>query len=104
MALRVNIALALITVFFFIIALRLYYLQVLKGEVYRVRSENNRIRTVYVSPPRGDIYDRKGRILVQNRPAFNVEFITEDAAEPRKSLQNLSELLDIDPSTIKERL
>jgi len=104
LATRVNIALGVIAGIFLLIALRLYYLQILKGEHYRVRSENNRIRTVFVPPPRGIIYDRKERILVRNRPAFNVEFVTEDAIDQRKTLEKLGELLQVDPEILRQRL
>lgn len=101
---RAHIALAITVALFFILGLRLFYLQIIKGDYYRVRSENNRIRTVFVPPPRGIIYDRKGRPLVRNRPAFNVEFVTEDAANPRETLQQVGGLLNIDPGLLRERL
>lgn len=104
MSIRANIALGIAAGLFFLIALRLFYLQILKGDHYRVRSENNRLRTVFVPPPRGIIYDRNGQPLVRNRPAFNVEFVAEDAVSPKETLQRVSDLLEIDPATLKARL
>ena len=46
---------------------RLVYLQLLKGEVYREKAENNRIRIIPKPPVRGNIFDRKGRILASTR-------------------------------------
>src|SRR5580765_8873131 len=50
----------------------LWYLQVLKGEEYRSLADNNRLRRVMVPPQRGNIYDRKGRVVVGNRDGFTI--------------------------------
>jgi penicillin-binding protein 2 len=57
--------------------LRLYYLQIIKGEFFLNQAENNRIRIEPVSAPRGIIYDRQGTILVDNRPAYHVYLVRE---------------------------
>lgn len=58
-------------------ALRLYYLQIIKGDFFRNQAENNRIRTELVSAPRGIIRDCRGTILVDNRPAYHVYLVRE---------------------------
>lgn len=93
--LRFKIALSLVFLLFFGLALRLWYLQILKGDYFRLRSENNRIRTIYVQAPRGVIYDRNKEVLVKNRPGFNVEFVTEDARQPQETLKMLAEIADV---------
>ena len=59
------IAFALFAVIFF----RLWYLQVLSGDQYLAQAQNNRLREVREQAPRGQIVDRDGRALVQNRRA-----------------------------------
>jgi len=49
------------------IALRLTYLQVVRGQEYRQRAEENRIRLVPVASDRGNIRDRNGKLLAANR-------------------------------------
>lgn len=53
-----------------IICFRLFYLQVLKGDDLEELSESNRTQTLFLRAPRGDFYDRKGRVLVSNRPSW----------------------------------
>lgn len=89
---------------FVVIALRLWYLQILNGDYFRARSENNRLRTVYLPPPRGLIYDREGRILAGNRPEFNIELVTEDSPDPRATVERLATILDLDPNTLVAQL
>ena len=96
LGLRVNIALGLVCLCFFAIGLRLWYLQVLKGDYFRDKSENNRLRSVYIAPPRGLIYDRHNAILAKNRPAFNIELIAEDSPDPEATISRLAQILGRD--------
>jgi len=93
--LRVGICTVLTLVLFSIIILRLWYLQIVKGDYFRNLSENNRIRSVYVQAPRGMIYDRNGEILVANRPAFNIDLVTEDCPDEKKVIARLEEILEV---------
>lgn len=88
----------------FIIALRLWYLQIIRGDEFRVQSENNRIRTVFVPPPRGLILDRNGKVIVKNRPSFNIEFVVEDSPQPVATINILSSILDVPVSDLQARM
>ncbi len=72
-----------------ILGVRLYYLQVVKGEYYAERAENQRIRLIPIPAPRGAILDRKGKLLVDSRPTYNVTL----ANEPLKKI-NVHERVD----------
>jgi penicillin-binding protein 2 len=63
------VALVLFAVIFF----RLWYLQVLSGDRYRAEANNNRVREIKVQAPRGEIVDRQGRVLVDNRVGLAVK-------------------------------
>jgi len=71
-------------------AARLWQLQIVEGEHLRLLSENNRIRLKRTPPLRGVIYDRHGRMLVDNRPAFNVVLVPEDTPDLPATLSALS--------------
>ncbi len=51
---------------------RLWFLQVMKSEVYALQAEQNRTRILTIPARRGTILDRKGRILVSSQPSFNI--------------------------------
>jgi penicillin-binding protein 2 len=53
-----------------ILLLKLFQLQIVKGDEYRVLSDSNRIRTEIIHAPRGVIFDRNGTPLVVNSPGF----------------------------------
>ncbi len=91
---RLIISIFLILGIFFILFSRLFFLQVVKGEKYRMLSEGNRIRLKRLKAPRGLILDRNHRVLVQNRPSFAASILSEDVQDLEKTLNTLSSLLN----------
>src|SRR5262245_15351996 len=67
----------LILAIFVALGIRFYVLQVTHHQIYVQQAENNRIREIPKPAPRGAIYDRDGRILVDNTPAFNIVIYPE---------------------------
>jgi len=80
---------------FAVLILRLIYLQVVRGEEYRLLSLNNRIRLQSIDPPRGLIYDRSGYVLVDNRPSFDVNIILKDAGSVEETINKLAGHMNI---------
>lgn len=68
---------SVITVFA-LLALRVLYMQVVKNGYYSELARENRIRYVEIKAPRGLIFDRNGKILVQNIPSFDAVMIPAD--------------------------
>jgi penicillin-binding protein 2 len=80
---------------FVILFVRLIYLQVITGEELRRLSLNNSIRLQSIDPPRGVVYDRNGKVLVDNRPSFDVSIILKDAEPLEQTLEKLSSYIQI---------
>mgnify|MGYP003876610983 CR=1 FL=1 len=85
---------------FGLLLLRLWHLQVIEGEEFRRLCESNRIRLVKVAPLRGRIFDRKGRILADNRPSFDLFVIPEDVKDKESFAEGLAPLLGMPPEEI----
>jgi penicillin-binding protein 2 len=77
LALRIAILGGIALVAFGVIFFRLWYLQVLSGDKYRAEAKNNQQREIKVEAPRGEIVDRDGRVLVDNRTGLAVK-VTPD--------------------------
>src|SRR5687767_12414766 len=60
------------------LTVRLYVLQVVRGERYAEIAENQRRRRLPIPAPRGVIFDREKRVLVNSRPTYNVILTRED--------------------------
>jgi len=90
---RVHLLVMLVTVAFVSLIGRLFLLQVMHGDWYTYLSENNRIRIKKVPGARGMVFDRRGNLVVDNRPSFDLLFVAEDAAEPEVTLKHLAHVL-----------
>lgn len=80
---------------------RLIYLQVAGHSRYHGMATNNRIKVTSVPPTRGIIYDKQGRILAENLPAYSLEVIPEQVADMDDTLQRLQIALDIPEEKIE---
>jgi penicillin-binding protein 2 len=69
---RLPLFTALVTLFFGLLVLRLYYLQIVRGRYFTRLAEETRISLIRVRAPRGIVFDRHGNVLVTNRPSFSV--------------------------------
>jgi penicillin-binding protein 2 len=101
---RVWTALGVCALCFFFLVVRLWYLQIIKGEFFRDRSENNRLRTIYIPPPRGLIVDRNGDVLVRNRPSFNIDLVIEDSPNPKETVTALANIVGEPVEELLEKL
>ena len=81
---------------------KLAYLQIIRHDYYLELSQGNRVRQDPIPASRGLILDRRGRVLVDNEPAFQLELIPEQTPDLPGTLQRLAaiglvEQEDIDP-------
>lgn len=85
---------------------RLAYLQLIQGDRNRQLAENNRIRLIPKQPVRGNIFDRKGKILASSRLSHAVYLwpIARKRAEWPSTLNRLSKILNIPADEIQKRL
>ena len=79
-----------------------FKLQVLDHADYAKRSEDNRIKPKPVVPARGLIYDRKGRILADNVPAFRLDVVPEEAGDSHRLIEKLSKVIALSADDIKQ--
>jgi penicillin-binding protein 2 len=102
---RLRFIQVLVLVMLGVLSVRLYVLQVVRGERYGEIAENQRRRRLPIPAPRGVIFDREKRIIVDSKPTYNVILSREDVKDkPLSSLiVPLSEGLAIDADMLKER-
>ncbi len=74
---------------------RFFYLQVVQHQVLLKNSEKNRIKTSSLAPARGFIYDRNGKLLVDNIPTYRLLAIPEKVADFENNLFRLQPFVDL---------
>jgi penicillin-binding protein 2 len=88
---------------FLLLVLRLWYLQVIHSDRYVALSKKNRTRYIPIAAPRGPIYDRKGKLMVDNRPSFCVSVLRQEVEDPGQLLTRLSALLGVERKVLLKR-
>lgn len=74
---------------------RMYYLQVLESDQYKMLAEENRISMRLLAPPRGLVLDRFGRELASNRQNYRVVLIAEQTKGVAETLDRLAHIIPI---------
>ena len=86
-----------------VLALRLFFMQIIASEDYAEQAESNRTRTVTTMAPRGRILDRNGSELVSNRPSLTVA-ASVDVLDNDIEMQLLANLLGMPLLAVRRKL
>ena len=101
---RVETARVIVGTVFALLALAYWYLQIARGEYYFVLSEENRIRSVKITAPRGYVVDRNGLILVENEPAYTLHLYRREARDLNSSIDLAVKLLELPRDQVRFRV
>jgi penicillin-binding protein 2 len=108
LAIRVAIIGGIALMAFAVIFFRLWYLQVLSGDRYLAEAKNNQLREIKVQAPRGEIVDRNGRVLVENRTGLAVKVtpdkLPRDRARRRRVYRKLARVLSLHTRRIERKV
>jgi penicillin-binding protein 2 len=80
---------------------RLVQLQVVDHELFAEKSQGNRVRIEPVPPIRGLVFDRKGRVIAENLPAYQLELIPEQVDDLDDTLTRLASINLIESEDIQ---
>ena len=105
--LRLGALAVAVVVLFMLLVLRLWALQVLNTRTFVAQAASNHEKQVVVRAPRGEILDRKGRVLVRNRVAYELVLdpgAVRDSARRHQLLLRVAKMLDLEPRPLWERV
>jgi len=80
------------------------WLQIFHGEKFKQQAENNRIKLLPITAPRGTFYDRNGVPLVNNRPGFSISLVPIKGPIPNEVIVRLAEILGMNPEDIRKKI
>jgi penicillin-binding protein 2 len=108
LAFRVAVIGGVALVMFAVIFFRLWYLQVLSGDNYVAAARENRVREIKVQAPRGEIVDRHGQPLVENRHSLSIKLSPDKLPHKRadrvKLYRKLAKLVNLNPRRLTRRV
>jgi penicillin-binding protein 2 len=89
-----------------VLGMRLYHLQINRGEELEKKAQNQQVRYISIPAPRGAIFDRNGKLLVDSRSTYNIVLSHEPikTINPVDRLEDYAAGLALDRNYLLERL
>jgi penicillin-binding protein 2 len=97
---RVRFLSRMVTGMVVLIGVGFWFVQLVQGDYYRELAENNRLRKLPIKAPRGLIYDRHGRLLVENIPSYNLMLDRSHSLSLPKALAFAASVLGRPPADL----
>lgn len=99
---RLNVLRVAIGVAFGLLTCGFWFFQVVQHAKFKEMAENNHQRTLTLRAPRGVIFDRTGRSLVENRNSFNISIVREHTKDIERTVRVLSQVTGADEKALRE--
>ena len=99
---RARVAMALIGLALGVLLLAFFRTQVIRNQEWALRSEENRLREVPLPAPRGNIFDRKGRIIAENIVGYTVSILPQSRDSLRETLTRVAQMVPLSRGEIEE--
>src|SRR5882672_11169997 len=103
---KVTIRLAIlqyfIVVVFSILAVAFWVFQVIQHAKFQEMAENNHQRTLALRAPRGLVFDRNGRVLVENRHSYSISIVREHTKDINRTIRLVSSVLGMDEARVRD--
>src|SRR5262250_785089 len=90
-----------IGVVFALLAVCFWVLQVVQHAKYEELAENNHQRTLALRAPRGLVFDRDGKVLVENRHSYSISIVREHSKDLNRTIQLLAAVLGMDEGGLR---
>jgi penicillin-binding protein 2 len=81
-----------------------YQTQVLRGEQFMLRSEENRLRPIVIPAPRGNIVDRYGEVIATSIPGYSVSLLPGSEQVVTETLRDLVPFLGLSNERMEQLL
>jgi len=95
-AVRLDVVQYLVIVVFSVLAVAFWVLQVVQHAKYEEMAENNHQRTLALRAPRGVLFDRNGKVLVENRNSFTISIVREHTKDLNRTVTMLAKVAGLD--------
>jgi penicillin-binding protein 2 len=99
---RLSVLQGAISVVFLVLAVSFWILQVVHHAKYAEMAENNHQRTLALRAPRGLVFDRDGRVLVENRHSYSISIVREHTKDLNRTVRLLAGVLGVDEDRVRE--
>src|SRR6478609_4363617 len=100
--LRLSVLQYVTVVLFSTLAISFWYLQVVQHDRFQEMADNNHQRTLPLRAPRGVLFDRDGRVLVENRHSYSISIVREHTKDINRTIRLLAAVLGLDEGAVRQ--
>src|SRR5262245_60745056 len=90
-----------VLVVFAALAVGFWTLQVVQHQRYQEMAENNHQRTLALRAPRGVLFDRQGRVLVENRSSYTISILREHTTDLARTVRTLAAAVGLEEAEVQ---
>jgi Cell division protein FtsI/penicillin-binding protein 2 len=84
------------------LAVGFWVMQVVQHAQFEEMAENNHQRTLALRAPRGIVFDRDLKVLVENRRSYSISIVREHTKDLNRTVHLLAEAIGVDEATVKQ--
>ncbi|MGH9410601.1 MAG: penicillin-binding protein 2, partial [Vicinamibacterales bacterium] len=99
---RLSTVQSVVAVAFAALAVGFWIFQIAQHDKFREMADNNHIRKLPLPAPRGVMFDRSGRVLVENQNTFNIALVREQTRNVDQVLGTLAEAIGVDAAQLRD--
>lgn len=99
---RISVLITVAAVCFGVLAVSFWVLQVIEHDKYKEMADNNFLRTIPLRAPRGVLFDRDGKVLVENKSSFTIALIRERSRNVNEAIARLAAATGVDEPRLQE--
>jgi len=89
-------------IWFAALAICFWVLQVIQHDKYVQMADSNYQRTLAMRAPRGVLFDRNGKVLVENRNSYTISIVREDTKDLARSTRAAAAVLGLDLAEVQQ--
>jgi penicillin-binding protein 2 len=101
---RAEIARLVLIGAFLVLSGAFFRTQVIQHDKFQLKAETNRLRPIPLTPPRGTILDRNGRVIAENVPGYSVKLLAQSTDSLRAVLARVRRYVPLDSAQIGDIL
>jgi penicillin-binding protein 2 len=99
---RLTVLQVSVVITFAALAISFWFLQIVQHSRFEEMAENNHQRTLALRAPRGVLFDRHGKVLVENRHSFNISIVREHTKDIDRTIRTLATVAGLDVAQVRQ--
>lgn len=99
---RLSVLVIVTAICFAGLAISFWVLQVAEHDKYKEMADNNFLRTIPLRAPRGVLFDRDGKVLVENKSSFTIALIRERSRNVNEAIARLAAATGIEEARLQD--